>query len=466
MEASGEVITLPATELKGRRVFPNVPVLFFKRGSQVMAQKNSRRNFPVIVTVLLSLFVTGCHLHSPFQEELAKDIQTRYKLVSPSAIQALEVLDSDMDKLLDSQRADFELYRETSEQVLLNMKWGEYKQAVKTLEAGYFENNGDEKGVVAQVRDGIKTEECAIKDLQLEIDKLGEVVTSLNKALKKAEEKTSLSEELDEVKGTITAAIKAIHTVVSADPNTPLAKRLSASVGEIDKYIKQLSENEKSKGNRKRVFSLVVEAMRLGRDIAALELEVVEQEQSYHERVLALYKAEKKILPIKKELENMRGRYGDPEFPEFPDAHRFSNDEMIRERLGILARQISQDEEKASASEQVSTDQSQAEARARRICANKNRETMRQILDDIARYQAINLTNEQRVKELELRRASEKYRNAKLKDVIFERQRITLISYGLDGVVRYSESGLRAQDIASLINIARMVAEFIIAARV
>ncbi|HKR61610.1 MAG TPA: hypothetical protein VJS64_18125, partial [Pyrinomonadaceae bacterium] len=70
------------------------------------------------------------------------------------------------------------------------------------------------------------------------------------------------------------------------------------------------------------------------------------------------------------------------------------------------------------------------------------------------------------VKELELRRASEKYRNAKLKDVIFERQRITLVSYGLEGVVRYSESGLRAQDVASLINIARMVAELIIAARV
>lgn len=427
-----------------------------------MAQKNSRRNFLVIVTVLFSLFVTGCHLHSPFQEELAKDIQTRYKAVSPSALQALEVLDSDMEKLLDSQRADFELYRETSEQVLLNMKWGDYKRAVKTIEAGYFENNGDERGVVAQVRDGITTEDRAIKDLQIEIDKLGEVVTTLNKALKKAEEKTSLSEELEEAKGTINAAITAIHAVVSANPNTPLAKRLSASVGEIDKYIKQLSENEKGKENRKRVFSLVVEAMRLGRDIAALELEAVEQEQSYHERVLALYKAEKKILPIRAELQNMRGRYGDPDFPAFPNANRFSDDEMIRERLGILSRQISRDEEKASASEQ---DQPQ-EARDLRTRANNNRETMRQILDDLARYQAINLTNEQRVKELELRRASEKYRNAKLKDVIFERQRITLISYGLDGVVRYSESGLRAQDINSLINIARMVAEFIIAARV
>jgi hypothetical protein len=29
--------------------------------------------------------------------------------------------------------------------------------------------------------------------------------------------------------------------------------------------------------------------MRLGRDVAALELEAVEQEQRYHERLLALY---------------------------------------------------------------------------------------------------------------------------------------------------------------------------------
>ena len=211
------------------------------------------------------------------------------------------------------------------------------------------------------------------------------------------------------------------------------------------------------------MFSLVVEAMRLGRDVAALELEAVQQEQSYHERLLALYQAEQKILPNRKELQNMRGRYGDPEFPNFPEAQKFPDDEMIRERLGILARQISQDEELASANEGGAADQRQVDARNR---ANKNREIMRQILEDIARYQAINLTNEMRVKELELRRGAEKYRNAKLKDVIFERQRITLISFGLDGVVRYSESGLRAEDIASLINIARMVAEFIIAARV
>src|ERR1044072_1741220 len=218
----------------------------------MMTLKNSRRISPLIAIVLLSSFVTGCHLHSPFQEELAKDIQTRYQGVSPSALQALEVLDSDIDKLLNSERANFELYRDTSEQTLLNMKWGAYKQAVKGVEANYFANDGKEQGVVADVRDGIATEEKAIKDLKVAGDKLDEVVTSLSKALKKAEEKTSLSEELDKAKGTITVALTAIHEVINKDPKTPLAKRLSGSVGEIDKYIKQLSEKELSKENRKR----------------------------------------------------------------------------------------------------------------------------------------------------------------------------------------------------------------------
>ncbi|HKR58145.1 MAG TPA: hypothetical protein VJS64_00325, partial [Pyrinomonadaceae bacterium] len=308
-----------------------------------MSKPMMRRNTILVTALVLLPLVSGCHLHSPFREELAKDIQSRYKLVSPSALQALEVLDDDMNKLLDSQQADFEVYRETSEQVLLNMKWNAYRTAVKGLEDSYFRANGDELGVVAQVRDGIKTEEKAIKDLNVAIDQLDKVLNSLNLALKKAEAHTSLAEDLEETKKTITAALTAIHVAVQQNPDSPLAKRLSSSVGEIDKYIKQLSDNEMKKENKKRVFSLVVEAMRLGRDIAALEKEAVEQDQTYHERLLALYKAEKKILPNKKELQNMRARYGDPEFPNFPDAQRFPNDEMIRERLNILARQISQD---------------------------------------------------------------------------------------------------------------------------
>jgi hypothetical protein len=474
-----------------------------------------RRSTVLVLTVTVSFSVTSCRLHSQFQEDLAKDVQSRYKLVTPSALQALEVLDSDMDKLLESQRADFDLLRETSENELINITWSSYRTKVKDLQDAYFQDDGGALGVVADVKKGIKIEEAAIKDLKAGSAELDKVLTSLNLALKKAEAKTSLSEDLEDANKTITNALTAIRAAVVQDPNSPLAERLSTSVGEIDKFIKQLSADELSKENRQRVFSLVVEAMRLGRDIVTLEKEAIEQDQNYHERVLALYKAEEKILPPKKELENMRRLYGDPLLPAFAGAHKFSDNEMIRERVAILARQISQDEEVAFNSEQQAPEgqrqasendqrarrseaiakysqgqqrrnaqkeaqelrshswelrskavQDENDAKVRRGRANTNRETMREILQNLARLQALSLTNEMRVKELELRRASEKYRNAKLKDVIFERQRMTLISYGLDGVVRYSQGGLRSEDINRLINIARMVAEFVIAGRV
>jgi hypothetical protein len=76
------------------------------------------------------------------------------------------------------------------------------------------------------------------------------------------------------------------------------------------------------------------------------------------------------------------------------------------------------------------------------------------------------LTNDMRARELELRAAPEKFRNVKLKEAIFERQRMTLVSFGLVGVARYAEGGLRSEDIGNLINIARAIAEGVIAARI
>lgn len=455
-----------------------------------MIQPKIRGNSLLMMVVIAAVLVTGCRLHSPLQEELAKDVQDRYKLVSPSAVHALEVLDSDLDKLLESERADFEVYRETTENEVINMTWELYRTRVSALKSKYFKDDGSEQGVAAEVKNGIVAEDKAIKTLDTRIEELDKILKSLNKALKKAEEGAStLAADLEDAKTIIAGALSAIQAAINNDPASPLAQRLSSSVGEIDKLIKQLAANKLKREQSEQVFSLVIEAMRLGRDIAALEKEAVEQERSYHERVLALYKAQQKILPLKIELESMQHRF----------EGKVDENEMVRERLNVLARQISRDEDLASSIEERMADEqrnpaksepgaskleahSKAKPRANKSSeqkkeagphprdlrknANDNREVMRQILEDMARLQTLNLTDEMRKNELELRRAAEKFRNAKLKDVIFERQRITLIGYGLDGVVRYAESGLRSEDIASLINITRMVAEFIIAARV
>ena len=105
-------------------------------------------------------------------------------------------------------------------------------------------------------------------------------------------------------------------------------------------------------------------------------------------------------------------------------------------------------------------------ARGPAASEEQRREALQSILIDVATVQSLSITNQRRLNELELRRSAEGYRNARLKDAIYERQRMTLISYGLEGIVRYSEGGWRSEDIASLINIARLIAEVVIAARV
>src|SRR6185369_7962130 len=130
------------------------------------------------------------------------------------------------------------------ENEVINMTWELYRTRVSALKSKYFKDDGSEQGVAAEVKNGIVAEDKAIKTLDTRIEELDKILKSLNKALKKAEEGAStLAADLEDAKTIIAGALSAIQAAINNDPASPLAQRLSSSVGEIDKLIKQLADN-------------------------------------------------------------------------------------------------------------------------------------------------------------------------------------------------------------------------------
>jgi hypothetical protein len=457
----------------------------------------------------LTVGTTGCpRIHSPGQEELAHDVRDRYKTLTPSAVQALEGLDADLDKLIESQRADFEIYKETSESQLATITWGGLKCLLEEMETRYTPGPKDPaalskcaKGALAHpllpgdsrqgVESQIATEKKALEALEKQSDDLDTAVKQLNKGLKEAEKKRTLQEQLGEAKRVINATLGSVKTTLDAvqkDPNSPLSARLSVTVKGLSDFLDEVN-NKPEDGER--VFSLVVEAMRLGRDIAALEQEVVEQEASYHQNVIGLLTSKLKIIPDPSAFRTARQCFDT----------RYPGDEKVQARVArlayetgageeVVADKIVQNYKKEMADYEAAVSVARAQGQPVPTPPDPRKETpaplsvspcpsplqdvpretkaaeLRYILEQLALVQSTRLTDDMRIKELELRLAAEKLRNTQLKEAIFERQRMTLVSFGLDGVVRYAEGGLRAEDIANLINIARAIAEGVIAARV
>jgi hypothetical protein len=438
------------------------------------------RLFVCTLLCALAALTTGCpRLHSPLQEELARDVQARYKTLSPSAVQALEGLDADLEKLIESQRADFEVYKETSESQLVTTTWGALNNELRNFELIFSDAER------SKLDQEIKAEEVVIASLEKQSGELSAAVKKLNEGLKEAEKQSSLKERLDEANRVIDTTLSSVGDTldkVQKDSSSPLSERLSITIKGLNDFLAEVRNKPEMKG---RVFSLVIEAMRLGRDIAALEKEVIEQEASYHENVKGLLEAKKSLMPSGAQLGRLRRCL----------ELRYPPGELVQTRVARLAYEAGIDEEAASKAIVASYEKEMAEQAARRESgkppAPPRRETptppaaagcdededgnpdpltkadeLRSVLDLLARIQSLRLTNDMRVKELELRAGAEKYRNVKLKETIFERQRMTLVSFGLVGVVRYAEGGLRSEDIGNLINIARAIAEGVIAARI
>jgi hypothetical protein len=449
----------------------------------------------------LVAMTTGCpRIHSPAQEELAHDVQERYKTLTPSALQALEALDTDLEKLIESQRADFEIYKETSESLLVTTTWAKLKKELAEMENKYGPKPGEDAAappdcaqLAAQLEndttamsrkdivDLITCEQTTLKGLGTQSGELADAIKKLNKGLKEAEKMPTLQEQLNETKRVINATVTALDATLKkaqADPASPISERLSITVKGLNDFLTEVNDKPEQ---TQRVFSLVVEAMRLGRDIAVLEREVVEQESSYHENVIGLLTAKLNIFPDSNALKTARQCF---------DKRKYPDDERVQERIARLAYE-------AGIGEEVTAEKIVENYKRELVSGGKPMDTpappsildcdadnpllsleeqqklritkageLRYILEQLALVQSVRLTNAMRMQELELRLKAEKFRNTKLKEAIFERQRMTLVSFGLVGVVRYAEGGLRSEDIANLINIARAIAEGVIAARI
>jgi hypothetical protein len=389
----------------------------------VKSQKSYFQKWICLPLLILSAALSnvGCYMHSDAQEALAKDIQTRYGTVMPAGLEALESLDKDLDRLLASRKADFELYKETSATAMVNDSWEQLINQGRSLDTTL----GSYSDEIGKGKKDAETAELAVKK---RIADLGNKLDEMDQAIGKIEDKKTLKERLDNAEGIINQVSSSLKTLVPpGGASSPVDVRLSQSIKDINDYLGSLKTK---RDKTEQTYSLVLEALRLGRDVAALEQESLQQEASFQGRNLSLYKAEEQLVAQRDRIHKMLYVFW-----------KYPRNEVVKTRVATLSRQAQTGDESAT-------------------------EDLRNVLQQLGVLQTLSITNDEHIKELQLRLKAEKYRNARLLDAIYERQRMAMISYGLDGVVRYSQSGLRAEDIARLISIAQTVAQMVIAVRV
>lgn len=418
-------------------------------------KKNKRKVFSyiaVIFCIVVSLMTnTGCRLYSPGQNAIAKDLREKYRTVTPSSLQALESLDKTLDRLIESERNDFKVYKDTLEQNIINGRWSSFITNTSSLKDTLTNRKN-----TAETK--IKKENEKIAELKTRLNKLNETLEKLNEALTEAEKKKTTEEKLNEAKMIINSSLTILEKLTT---DASLTDRLKEAAKEIKKYLEAVKA-ESDKGKSDKVYSLVVEAIRLGRDISSLEKEALQQDINYHIRAKEFYEAEINLLPEKFDIRidkivERANKYKDDK--AFPDG-------LIIERINYLAKQSADAEQATSSQSGSQSSQSNQPSQTGPAKRSPSYDDLTNILEDLATYETFAINNNVRAQELELRAQTEKYRNSRLLDVIYERQRITLISYGLEGVVRYAEGGLRPEDVANLINATRSIAEAVIAARV
>ncbi len=385
--------------------------------------------------VFICLFITGlissqtgCYLHSDEQEDLAKDILERYSLIQPAGDVALQNLETDLNQMLDAQKANTDLLTLTSEVVIVEKPWAEMIKLANQEKTKLDETS----------KETIKGFEKIKKDqerLQKQKEKLEAALETTDEALAKLEDKKSLKERLETARQIIKTTTAAIDEAIKVDAGDPINQRLKNSVDEIVKYLDGL-KNEETKTEK--TYSLLLESFRLGRDITALQIEAIETEENHIKRVTSIYTAKTELLKQVGSIEQY--------IAEFEKHKKSSPNENVAQTVQKLS--------EVAHNSQDDTVQKTAES------------DLKNLLDNLAAFQTLQITTDSRLDDLDLRLKVENYRYARLLDTVYERQRMILISTGLDGVVRYSEGGWRSEDIGRISNIIGTVAQIVIAARV
>jgi hypothetical protein len=459
-----------------------------------------RRLFASGMLMVALLPTGGCwtHIHSKRQEMVATDVRDRYKTVQPAGARVLATFDQDLELLIDAQRRNYETIRGTFINAALTNDWDWLASEVDDT-ATRFET------IEAEADEAIVKVKANLANLAEQKKGLDKAVDDLDKAVKTAAQETRLADKIKNAREQVDAAVAALSAAAGAEGANPTFKeRLEAAVKLIDEYLDSKPNDEADKV----AASLAVEAVKLGRDIAVQEREALLQEIKSKKRILDYHETKKRYLLPPANIRSMKS--------VFPTDPAQLSEKIYRTIENMAAAALADRSARAAAVVASSTENAAVErGRAAQIAAaaahhskpgspedvrarvaeqaaeRANEEAARaaaalelakaiqaqhgtspaaerlaQILRVMGHLASLEVASSQRLRELDLRIKAEEYRNARFKDAIYERQRMTLISYGLEGVVRYAESGLRAEDIANMINAARAVAEFIIAARV
>jgi hypothetical protein len=255
---------------------------------------------------------------------------------------------------------------------------------------------------------------------------------TMDQALAKLERKRSLQARLQIAKNIINTTTSSIGQLVTPKPDTQFDKRLKSSIEDVIKYLDSVKDEEVK---TEKTFSLVLESLRLGRDIVALQIEAIEVQEGHNGRLLAIFNAENILLAQTEDIENLY---------------------LVEFRKPPLTETVAQTVQDLSATANSST---------RDSIRKDAEENLKLLLDSLGKFQTARITTDSRLAELGLRRTMEDYRRARLLDASYERQRIVLVSAGLEGVVRYSQGGWRREDIGRITSIFGLVAQIVIAAR-
>jgi len=393
-----------------------------------------KRQVALLVIFIFCLISSGCYLHSDEQEDLANDIFARYKVINPAGDTALQNLDADLKKLLDTQRINTNLLTGATENSVVEGTWGGLTSTAGTLQIKLAENIATNKKQAKLITE--KKKELAGRKTDLEA-----VLESMNKALAKLEGKRTLEERLEIAKSIINTTSKAINRLIPTAPATPYDKRLKSSIEDVIDYLDAIDNKEVK---TEKTFSLVLESLRLGRDIVSLQIEAIEIEEGHLNRMQSIYEAENQLLLQTGSIQ----QYTDA-FRDIPAKYDSS---------GKVAQTIQKMSEAAHNAPERPT---RRDERPR----SEIELDLKNLLDSLGKFQTLRITTDGRLDDLELRRTVETYRRARLLDASYERQRIVLISTGLDGVVRYSQGGWRREDIARLTNIFGTIAQVVVAVR-
>lgn len=382
----------------------------------------TRRASAIACSLILVFGVAACRMHSPAQLELARKLLDKYTTSFAAALAVTESLATEEQRLLASYQENYKLIELTEEFTLLNMRWSDLKDK-GTAVASLTKTFSDDRK--AEVVDAAES----VKQLGLVKVPLKSTLAELDKGLASAESSPTLKDKLSFVQQSINNSIGLIGNVETALAGAATAaskpgmvrlketvNRLQPLVPKVRDYFDKINKGPAKAPNQQ--VPLAVEATRLARDILTIEVEIVDLEIDYHEELKEL-SSQALALMMEEERFNLVTSAVAQHTRPTDDSGR-----KVAETLKDMA-------EKGDSQEQ----------------------DMQNILQGLGTYYSALIETIRAKDMLELRQKVLAYRHAKLLDVAYDRQRRTLISYGLLAAVRYAEGGWKTEDTAQLMRL-------------